>query len=165
MYRSIFTIGLFLVIYSIIGLITPHGISYLTFLFPDGIAAVSGMMLGLLLCNFAVASYLRKPLYKILFVIMSIALIFTTMLGIIKPTYFGALHYNIRPADLLVFTQASIGLLIAAFEYYRPSFQAEVGIPYRHYLRFILAKPTMLLHSFKKRVALAVTALETGTQQ
>ncbi len=165
MYRTIFSIGIVLAIVSIFGLITPHNITFLTFLFPDGVNAVAGLLLALLLCNFAVVSFFRKPRPKVLFGSAGAGLTIAGIAGIIEPTYFGLVYYATRPADLLVFLLSGIGLLLAALEYDRPSFQIEVGIPYRKYLRIILARPTLLMHSFKKRAALVAAAAGTSAQQ
>ncbi len=165
MYRTIFSIGIVLALLSIFGLLTPHNITFLTFLFPDGVNAVAGLLLALLLCNFAVVSYFRKTRPKLLFGVVGASLAIAGIAGIIEPTYFGLVYYATRPADLLVFLISGIGLMLAALEYNRPSFQIEVGIPYRQYLRFILARPTLLMHSFKKRAALVAAAVGSSAQQ
>lgn len=159
MYRSIFSIGLFLIIYGLLGLLVPHAALSLTFLLPDGVPTVSSVMLGILLCNFAVVSYFRKPFYKLLFGIMGTALALIGLLGITEPTFFGIIYYTARPADLLVAIQSGIGLLLASLEYERPAFYIEMGIPYRKYLRFIVSRPTVLVLSFNKRAALAAANL------
>ncbi len=165
MYRSIFSIGLFITIYSTIGLLTPHAALYFTVLLPDGFTAAFGILAGLLLCNFAVVTYFRKRFYKMLFGLIGFGLAFAGALGLIQPMYFGLLSSTVRPADLFIFMQSGIGLLIASLEYYRPGFQAEIGIPYRRYLSYVIARPTLLAHGFKKRSQLVVAALDTSARQ
>ena len=115
-------------IFSVLGLAVPQSLSLLTFLLPDGIFAVVGLLLSAILMNFAIAGSLRKKSYKTAFGIGGGILVIVAFIGFMEPTYYHMLSQYIRPANVLMLLLSGIGYLIAALEYNRPSLLEELGL-------------------------------------
>lgn len=128
MYRSVVYLALISAIFCVIGIALPQSISSLTFLLPDGVDAFINLLLAVVLLHFGIASFFRQKNYKLAFGVFGASWLMLALIGLARPTYFGLMPHYMRAANIAMMIILSIGYLIAAAEYRRPSLAQELGL-------------------------------------
>jgi uncharacterized integral membrane protein len=122
MYRSVFYLGLFVTVLSVMGIVASESTSYMSILLPSGITALLGLLIGLTLMHYSMFSYLRNiTKIKLVAIIIGSVFIGLSAIGLLFPTFFGLIYNDENPINLFILFISGSAFLISSIEKDRES--------------------------------------------